>query len=79
MIDPTGFAENLALRKESARQTLRVASKEELHALIAELFPPDTVHPFYEPFSQFIEEHRSETAVRGETSDGCGTCTPASA
>ncbi|MGA8480493.1 MAG: hypothetical protein WB696_21230 [Chthoniobacterales bacterium] len=69
MIDPAGFAENLALRKESARRTLRVASKEELHALIAELFA-DTVHPFYEPFSQFIEEHRSETAVRGETSDG---------
>jgi len=70
MIDPAGFAEKLALRKESARQTLRGASKEELHALIAELFPPDTVHPFYELFSQFIEEHRSETAVRGETSDG---------
>jgi hypothetical protein len=43
MIDPAGFAENLALRKESARQTLRVASKEELHALIAELFA-DSVH-----------------------------------
>src|SRR5258708_19923307 len=69
MIEPGGFAENLALRKESARHTLRVASKEELHALIAELFA-DSVHPFYEPFSRFIEEHRSETAVRGETSDG---------
>jgi hypothetical protein len=69
IIDPAGFAEKLALRKESARQTLRGASKEELHALIAELFA-DSVHPFYEPFSRFIEEHRSETAVRGETSDG---------
>ena len=90
MIDPAGFAENLALRKESARHTLRVASKEELHALIAELFA-DSVHPFYEPFSRFIEEHHSETAVRGETSDGIAfvyyprtnrgmwTCTPASA
>jgi hypothetical protein len=70
IIDPAGFAERLALRKDSARQTLRGASKEELHALVGELFPPDTVHPFYELFSQFIEEHRSETAVRGETSDG---------
>ena len=70
IIDPAGFAEKLALRKDSARQTLRGASKEELHALIGELFPPDTVHPFYEPFSRFIEEHHSETAVRGETSDG---------
>jgi len=69
MIDPAGFDERLALRKESARQTLRVASKEELHALIAELFA-DSVHPFYESFSRFIEEHHSETAVRGETSDG---------
>jgi hypothetical protein len=69
MIDPSGFAENLALRKESARGTLRAASREELQTLISELFA-DTVHPFYEPFSQFIEEHRSETAVRGETSDG---------
>src|SRR5260370_34529944 len=69
IIDPAGFAERLALRKDSARQTLRGASKEELHALIGELFPPDTVHPFYERFSQFIEEHRSESAVRGETSD----------
>jgi hypothetical protein len=69
MIDPAGFAENLALRKDSARQTLRQASIEELRALVTQLFS-DTVHPFSEPFSQFIEEHRSETAVRGETSDG---------
>jgi hypothetical protein len=68
MIDPAGFAENLALRKESARRTLRKASGEELRALVEELFA-DTVHPFHEPFSQFIEEHRSEPAVRGETSD----------
>ncbi len=69
IIDPAGFAEKLALRKDSARQTLRGASKEELHALIGELFA-ESVHPFYESFSQFIEEHSSETAVRGETSDG---------
>jgi hypothetical protein len=69
MIDPAGFADNLALRKESARSTLRQASREELQALISDLFS-ETVHPFHEPFSQFVEEHRSETAVRGETSDG---------
>jgi hypothetical protein len=69
MIDPAGFAENLALRKESARSTLRQASREELQTLISDLFS-DTAHPFYEPFSQFVAEHRSETAVRGETSDG---------
>ena len=47
MIDPGGFAENLALRIESARRTLRGASSnEELCALVAELFG-DSVHPFY--------------------------------
>jgi hypothetical protein len=69
MTEPLNFAATLSARKESARRTLRQASTEELRSLIAELFA-DTVHPFYEPFSQFIEEHRSETAVRGETSDG---------
>ena len=67
--EPPSFAETLARRKESARQTLRTASPQELHALVAELFP-DGTHPFAETFSNFIDQHRSETAVRGETSDG---------
>ena len=69
--DPLSFAETLAQRKESARQTLRAASPEELHGLIVELFP-DATHPFEEPFKRFIEEHRLERAVRGETNDGIG-------
>jgi carboxylesterase type B len=69
MDDPLNFAQTLGQRKESARRTLRQASTEELRALVLKLFA-DTVHPFAEPMSQFIEEHRSETAVRGETSDG---------
>jgi hypothetical protein len=68
MTEPTGFAERLAQRKESARRTLRDASTEELRDLIKQLFP-DATHPFAEPFSKFIEEHASEKAVRGETSD----------
>ena len=67
--DPLSFADRLSQRKESARRTLREASAEELRALDAELFP-DKTHPFAESFSRFIEEHRSERAVRGETSDG---------
>ncbi|MBV9491271.1 MAG: hypothetical protein JO069_16345 [Verrucomicrobia bacterium] len=67
--EPTNSAELLARRKESARHTLRNASAEELHTLINELFPDET-HPFAEAFSNFIDEHRSETAVRGETPDG---------
>jgi hypothetical protein len=67
--EPSGFAEKLNQRKESARRTLREASCEELRALVLELFP-DGGHPWAVPFSQFIEEHSSERAVRGETSDG---------
>ena len=67
--EPPSFSETLARRKESARNTLRSASPEELRALIAEIIP-DPTHPFAEAFSNFINEHRSESAVRGETSDG---------
>lgn len=66
--EPSGFAEMLRQRKESARKTLRQTSCEELRALVRELFP-DGSHPWAEPMSQFIEEHQAETAVRGETSD----------
>jgi hypothetical protein len=67
--EPLNFADTLGQRKEAARRTLRQASIEDLRALAVELFA-ERAHPFAEPFSQFIEEHRSETAVRGESSDG---------
>ena len=67
--EPPSFSETLAQRKESARHTLRSASPQELHALITELFP-DQTHPFAKAFSNFVDEHRSESAIRGETSDG---------
>jgi hypothetical protein len=66
--EPSTFAETLARRKESARRTIHEVSIGELRALVLELFP-DGDHPFIEPISQFIEEHRSERALRGETSD----------
>jgi hypothetical protein len=69
--EPPSFSETLARRKESARNTLRSASSKELHALMAELFA-DGTSPFAEAFANFIDEHRSESAVRGETSDGVG-------
>ena len=67
--EPSGFAEMLTQRKESARKTLRETSSEELRALVRELFP-DSTHPWAGSFSKFIEEHQGERAVRGETSDG---------
>ena len=67
--EPSGFAEKLAERKESARQTLRETSCEELRALVLEFFAEGS-HPWAVPFSQFIEEHQAEPAVRSETSDG---------
>jgi hypothetical protein len=67
--ETSGFAERLTQLKESARQTLRKTSCEELRALARELFP-DGSHPWAVPFSHFIEEHSAEPVVRGETSDG---------
>jgi hypothetical protein len=67
--EPSSFAEMLTQREASARKTLRQISCDELRALVLELFP-DKAHPWAAPFSQFIEEHSSEPAVRGETSDG---------
>ena len=69
--EPTSFADMLARRKESARNTIRETSVAELRTLVTELYP-DGMHPFVETFSKFIEEHRSERVFRGETSDAIG-------
>jgi hypothetical protein len=67
--EPTNFAELLAQRKASAQETLHEVSNEELRALIAKLFP-DGTHPWAESFASFIDEHQTEPALQGETSDG---------
>jgi len=67
--DLSDLAEKFAERKESARRTLRDVSPKELHDLVLHLFP-DTNHPFAEPVTHFVEEHKGERAVCGETSDG---------
>ena len=41
-LESPDFAEKLIERKEAARQTLRPTSREELHALVHELFPDGT-------------------------------------
>ena len=63
------FADKVAQRREAARKTLRPASNEELQALGGELFP-DGTHPWAATFSQFVEEHKTEPAFRGEASEG---------
>jgi hypothetical protein len=68
-LEPFDLADKLVERQKSARHTLRQVSNDELEALVRQLFP-DGTHPRATEFSQFIEEHRSETPVRGETSDG---------
>ena len=57
--EPINFADLLSKRKESARNTLREASVDEIRKLVTELYP-DGNHPFVEIFSKFIEDHRSE-------------------
>lgn len=69
--EPTNFGDVLAKRKESARNTLREASANEIRDLVTELYP-DGTHPFVEIFNEFINEHRAERVFRGQTSDGVG-------
>ena len=66
--EPINFAELLTQRKASAEKTLHEISEVELRAFIAKL--PDATHPWKESFTSFIDEHLSETALQGETSDG---------
>ncbi|MFY9987914.1 MAG: hypothetical protein WAK31_24365 [Chthoniobacterales bacterium] len=68
-LQPSDFGEKLVERKESARHALRQTSSQELHELVRTLFP-DGTHPWAAEFSKFIDEHRAESPVRGETSDG---------
>jgi hypothetical protein len=68
-LQPSDVDEKPVERRESARHTLRQTSSEELHELVRTLFP-DGTHPWAAEFSKFIEEHRAESPVRGETSDG---------
>jgi hypothetical protein len=68
---PIDFAELSTQRKEAARQTLRPTSNEELLALCQQLFP-DGTHPWAVTFSQFVEEHKAEPALRGETFERIG-------
>lgn len=67
--EPASFAQLLEERRASARETLREVSEEDLRNLMREIFPDET-HPWAEPFATFLQEHRGERVLRGETSDG---------
>jgi len=71
MNEPANFAQLLEERRASAKETLREASNEELQELLHELFP-DPTHPWADTFASYIDQHRAERVVRGETSDGYG-------
>ena len=70
-LQPVDLAETLVERKESARHNLHQVSAQELHELVHTLFP-DGTHPWAAEFTKFIEQHRAESPVRGETADGFG-------
>jgi len=70
-LQPSDFADKLSQRRKYARHTLRQTPRQELHELVRALFP-DGTHPWAAEFSKFIEKHRTEFRVRGETSDGFG-------
>jgi hypothetical protein len=64
------FEEILAARKQSAAESLRPATPEELRKSLDEIFSADPLHPWLQSFTRFVEDHKDETAYRGETSDG---------
>lgn len=64
------FEEIVSARKESAARSLRSATSEELRRTLDEIFAADLSHPWHESFGRFVEDHKDETAYRGETSDG---------
>src|SRR3974390_2672197 len=70
-LQPPDFAGKLIQRRKCARHTPRQTSRQELHELVRALFR-DGTHPWAAEFSKFIERHRTEFLVRGETSDGFG-------
>lgn len=69
-MEEPSFDEILAARKQSAVETLRPATAEELRKVLAEIFAADPLHPWLESFTKFVQDHQDETAYRGETSDG---------
>ena len=65
--DRSDLDEALMQWKETARQTLRNMSSEELRSLADELFP-NPADPWAEKFLELIAEHEADRAVRGKTS-----------
>jgi hypothetical protein len=63
------FEEIVSARKESAAESLRSATPEDLRKSLDEIFSADPSHPWHKSFTQFVEDHKDETAYRGETSD----------
>ena len=64
--DRSDLDEELMQWKETARQTLRNTSSEELQSLVDELFP-NPADPWAEKFRELIAEHEADRAVRGKT------------
>jgi hypothetical protein len=64
------FEEIVSARKDSAAASLRFATPEEVRRTLDEIFSADPLHPWFESFTRFVEDHKDESAYRGETSDG---------
>ena len=69
--EPIDFSATLKARRESASETVHEISADDLRALADKLFP-DTSHPWFETIHKFVEEHKTERLLQGETSDGYG-------
>ncbi|MEO6848184.1 MAG: hypothetical protein ABI443_11045 [Chthoniobacterales bacterium] len=69
--EPVDFHEMLKARKDSAAETIHEISIDDVRALVDKLFP-DVSHPWHEICNKFIDEHKAERILQGETSDGVG-------
>ncbi len=66
VMDQVAFEEIRAQRREMAAQTMRAASSAELQATVAQIFAGRASHPWYQTCMDFLAEHATERALRGE-------------
>jgi hypothetical protein len=57
------FEEIVSARKDSAAASLRFATPEEVRRTLDEIFSADPLHPWFESFTRFVEDHKDESAT----------------
>lgn len=66
------YEEILALRKNSAAESIHKIPPAEIEEFVHTFFANDVNHPWYQLCTDFVKEHADDTPYRGETEDGYG-------